>query len=633
MPLNIETFSNAVGGNAFYKAITHPLSAEPARDLVAKLRASGPVAVYDPHNFLAAFDALYPLGKIELAGLFVQDVSQIGRAFQGRPAQPITELAHCTADTILIAGFDTAPAVSHLKPMLTNSAALLSFDALRLPEDMLTDKARYLSNLNFATNFVFFRDEAGDHTRLVTINYWGGYGSKGGSIWFRLFDGGGRAIAEWKQPLPGTNASIVLDSAEVRARFALPPFTGQLFMHVVGAAGHDIVKYALDTYGDAPEVLSCTHDANSWPSNRYAGLPAPATDEEVVLWVQNSHPNPIAAGEIGLNLMGDDTVVTLKKPIPAFGSYRLATAELLPRAQWPQQIEIRSGKHLVRPRYEVVRKNGRRRIAHPNVEREDLKLDAQLPKLGELLGKGFILPAPILPPERYRSVVLPTPMSTAQNHLPVKVTIYDKNGRTVHTHNFGNLKREDSIALAANEMLNGRIDGGYGHMELSYDFAAGSEADGWLHALFRYEDGETGHAAETSFGAHVFNTLVTYKGEPQSYKGPPPGLSTRLFLRVGPPPHDTLCHLIYPASLPWHETSDTALMLMSAKGEEVARRQLKIACGGSALWRVSETFSADERKAAGDNCCVVVRDTTCRLFGYHGLIGNRAFSLDHMFGF
>src|SRR5437870_2376079 len=88
---------------------------------------------------------------------------------------------------------------------------------------------------------------------------------------------------------------------------------------------------------------------------------------------------------------------------------------------------------------------------------------------------------------------------------------------------------------------------------------------GWLHALFRYEDQETGHAAETSFGAHMFNALVTYKGEPQSYKGPPPGLSTRLFLRVGPPPLDTLCHLIYPASRPWHATSDTALILMSSQ--------------------------------------------------------------------
>ena len=60
MPLNIETFSNAVGGNAFYKAITHPLAAEPARALLTKLRAGGPVAIYDPHNLLAAFDALFP---------------------------------------------------------------------------------------------------------------------------------------------------------------------------------------------------------------------------------------------------------------------------------------------------------------------------------------------------------------------------------------------------------------------------------------------------------------------------------------------------------------------------------------------------------------------------------------------
>ena len=31
---------------------------------------------------------------------------------------------------------------------------------------------------------------------------------------------------------------------------------------------------------------------------------------------------------------------------------------------------------------------------------------------------------------------------------------------------------------------------------------------------------------------------------------------------------------------------------------------------------------------------VLIRDTTCRLFGYHGLIRDgAAFSLDHMFGF
>jgi hypothetical protein len=45
-------------------------------------------------------------------------------------------------------------------------------------------------------------------------------------------------------------------------------------------------------------------------------------------------------------------------------------------------------------------------------------------------------------------------------------------------------------------------------------------------------------------------------------------------------------------------------------------------------------FEAGELEAAGDGGYVLVRDTTCRLFGYHGLLrGESAFSLDHMFGF
>jgi hypothetical protein len=633
MPLNIETFSNAIGGNAFYKAVTHPLAAGPAGELIAALRANGPVAVYDPHNFLAAFDAVYPLERIEFAGLFVQDLVQVGRVFRNHAARPITELPQSRATSVLIAAFDAAAASVHIKPLMRSGASIVSFDRLRLPDEMLTDKRRYLNTLNFATNFVFFRDAKGQHTRLVTANYWSAYGGPGGYIWFRLFDSDGRELADWKQTLPAANAAIVVDSREVRARFSLGEFTGQLFAHVVGAAGHDIVKYALDTYGDTPDVLSCTHDANSWPANRYAGLPAPAEDEDVVLWVQNSHPVHMDAGEIGLNLMGDDAIVALQKPIGPFATHRLSVADLLPRARWPQQIEIRAGKHMVRPRYEVVRKNGRSRIAHPNVEREDLKLDARLPKLGTQLGKGFILPAPILPPTRYTSIVLPTPMSTVQAHLPVKLTIYDKDGNRLQEHAFGNLKRSESVAIAGNELVKGAMPGGYGHMELAYDFSAGEEADGWLHALFRFHDRDTGHAAETSFGAHVFNTLVTYRDEPQSYKGPPPGLSTRLFLRMGVAPNDTLCHLIYPASLPWHEHSDTTLTLIAASGADVATRNVRIACGGSLLFRVNETFSAGERSQAGEHGYIVVRDTTCRLFGYHGVIGPNAFSLDHMFGF
>ena len=73
---------------------------------------------------------------------------------------------------------------------------------------------------------------------------------------------------------------------------------------------------------------------------------------------------------------------------------------------------------------------------------------------------------------------------------------------------------------------------------------------------------------------------------------------------------------------------------MSEGGEEVARCEVGIPCGGSLRWRVSDMFDAEKRKKAGAHGHVIVRDTTCRLFGYHGLInGDSAFSLDHMFGF
>jgi len=631
MALPIETFSNVAGGNAFYKAVTHPLVSDAARSLLARLQSANSVALYDPQQLLAGFDAFFPLDQIDIAGFFVQDAQQIGRMFRGARARPVTELSECDAGIVLIAAFDTKNIESQLR-LFTRCAEISSFDVLRLPDSMLSDRGHYLSNLNFATNFVFFRDTPGHHTRLTTVNYWAAYGGRGEAIRFILFGERGEVLVDWSAPLPPANGLVTLDSREIRKRFDLPPFTGQLFMHVIGAAGHDVVKYALDTYGDSADVLSCTHDANSWPAELYAGLPAPDDGEDVVLWVQNSHPTPIVQGEIGLNLMGQSNVVLLNREIAPFATYRLSVADLLPSARWPQQVEIRAGKHFVRPRYEIFGA-GRQRVAHPNVERTDLRNDGDLPKLATVFGKGFILAAPLLPLDRFSSTVLPTPMSTCQERLPVKLAVYDAEGNLAAEHRFGNLGRSESVAQTANEILNGRIQGGYGHMELCYDFAAGDDADGWMHALFRFRDKITGHAAETSFGAHMFNTLITYKGEPQSYKGPPPGLSTRLFLRIGDARCETICHLIYPSSRPWRAKSETHLMLMSSAGEEVARRLVQIDCGGSLLWRFQEMFSEVEQQRAGVDCYVVVRDTTCRLFCYLGLISERAFSLDHMFGF
>ncbi|HXH02080.1 MAG TPA: hypothetical protein VNN09_02050 [Candidatus Competibacteraceae bacterium] len=636
MALAIETFDSRKGGQSFFKALGHPLAARQAGALLDALR-SGSVALYDPHGLAQGFDALYDLSRIAVSEVFVQDVNAVGSVVLERLARPVTELRDSKADSLFVLAFDAERPIHHIRHLIPAGMQVLSLDALRIPAEMLSNRSRYLDPLNFATNFALFRDAAGQHTRLVTANYWAGYGAEHAALWLCLFDDQGRILAQWQQALPAGVGSLSLDSREIRQRFALGEFTGSLFLHAIRIAGHDIVKYALDTYGDDQHVLSCTHDANAWPAERYAGLPAPAPGEKVLLWVQNSHPCPIPAGSIGLNLMGDERVAWLEREIPPFGTYPLDVSTLLPEAVWPQQLEIRAGKHFVRPRYEVFADNGRQRIAHANVERADLASDPRIPALAPLLGKGYLLPAPVLPPQRWRSLVLPTPMATGQQELPVKVVVYDASGQELASHSFGRLARHDSVALDVSELLEAqgqRLPSGYGHMELQYDFSGGGCADGWLHGLFRYQDRLNGHSAETSFGAHVFNTVLTYNGEPQSYTGAPPGLSTRLFLRLGPVPADTLCHLIYPASTPWHERSDTQLILCDRDGTEQARRHLAIPCGGSRLWRYSELFDAEERQRAGDGAYVLIRDLSCRLFGYHGLLlGALAFSLDHMFGF
>lgn len=66
----------------------------------------------------------------------------------------------------------------------------------------------------------------------------------------------------------------------------------------------------------------------------------------------------------------------------------------------------------------------------------------------------------------------------------------------------------------------------------------------------------------------------------------------------------------------------------------MARASLAIPCSGSRLWRYRELFDEGDRARAGAGAYAIIRDTTCRLFGYHGLLGGSgAFSLDHMFGF
>jgi hypothetical protein len=630
--LDIETFDNLRGGNLAYKALAHPVAAVRLGRLAGSLNEAGRVGIYDPEGIAGLLLALSP--HIDVEGVYVHDTRTVGEVRGGHHARPLTELAAARVEIVLIAAFDAGRMAARIAPFVPAGVAVLTLDEARLPANLITSPERYLDAVNFATNFAFFRDDNRLGTRLTTMNYWTGYGARSVRLFMRLYDMRGDVLAEWLQDAPAGAGGFIIDSGEVRHRFGLKPFIGQLFIHVVGVAGHDVVKYALDTYAtDDGASLSCTHDANAWPSDRYAGLPAPLQDECVTLWLQNSHAVPIPAGTLALCRMGAESAVSITEEIPPFATYPVEVSHYLPGLHWPAQIELRAGRHVVRPRYEV-RRNNRTRIAHMNVERNDLGADPGIRTLSPTLGRGFLLPFPVLPRAIFRTTVQPTPMAVSEMSTPLRLDVFAHDGAKVAECYLGVLPRDHALALDLDGVLaaDALIEGG--HAELVYDFRDGGDANGWMHALFRYEHRETGHMAESSFGAHIFNTVMTYKGEPQSYKGPPPGLSTRLYFKLGFGARDGFCVLIYPASAKWHEHSRTSLELYSEAGVLLAERQLEIACSGSATVYLSRCFGKDELQHAGEAGYVLVRDTTCRLFGFHGLNHHAGeFSFDHMFGF
>jgi hypothetical protein len=630
--LDIETFDNSRGGNVVYKALAHPIAAEGLARLADRLNAAGLVAIYDPDGIAGPLLALSP--GIDVEGIYVHDTQAVGQARGGHIARALTDLPESRAATVLIAAFDAGRLAARIELFLPSASTVLTLDEAKLPPTRITNLSRYLDAVNFATNFVFFRDDNHFATRLTTANYWAGYGAKSVKFFLRLYNGVGAVLAEWDAAAPPKAGGYIIDSTEIRRRFSLPPFTGQLFIHAVGVAGHDVVKYALDTYAtDNGASLSCTHDANAWPSDRFAGLPAPRADERVTLWIQNSHAVPIPAGAMSLDRMGAECPTPIDEEIPAFATYPLNVADYFPSLHWPAQLELRAGRHIVRPRYEVFR-DGRTRIAHINVERSDLQPDAGIKSLSPALGRGFLLPFPILPRDTFRTIVQPTPMALSETNMPLRLDIFTPTGEMVAEHFLGLLPRNHNVAIDLDEILpQGALPAG-GHAELAYDFRNGGDANGWLHALFRFERRDNGHAAESSFGAHMFNTIMTYKGEPQSYNGPPPGLSTRLFLKLGFGGRETFCVLIYPASAAWNATSETQLELFDADGAMIASESLQIPCSGSAIIYPAAHFSAEKLREAGETGYVLIRDTTCRLFGFHGVDNNAgSFSFDHMFGF
>ncbi|WP_186336090.1 hypothetical protein [Komagataeibacter melaceti] len=628
--LGIRTFDPQAGGNMAYKALTHPWAAEKLALLAADLAQGGPVAIYDPHGIAQTALALLP-ARIAVAGVYTHDSLRVGQPCGDMTLLALADLPRTPAKTVWALDFRHGVMENRLSDLLPAGGRLRTLAEVRLPGNMLSVAHDYLDGLNFATNLAFFRDTAEFSTRLVSANYWSRYGADNVRFWLRLYDQAGQVLHTWEEAVPRAGQAIILDSAEIRQRFGLPEFTGQLFIHAMGIAGHDVVKYALETRGrgDNPS-LSVTHDANAWPAARYANLPAPGLGEDVVLWLQNSHALPVASGDMSLNRMGSERHIPIARALAPYETVAVHMGDIMPDLAWPEQIELRAGGHVVRPRYEITQRH-RTRIAHLNVERADLRPDPGIEKLdSRFFGRGYLLPFPVPDPARYRTLVLPAPMAENLDDLPVRIDCFDAEGKGAGLHFMGRLPRDHATVCDVSELMAAE-----GHGELVYDFRDGGQADGWLHALIRYEDRRTGHVAETSFGAHIFNTVMTYRGEPQSYVGPPPGLSTRLFLTAAIAEPFSFCTLIYPSSASWRPCSDTSLYLHAADGTVVAQEKVTVPQSGSrAIWP-HRIFGEAALLRAGEGAYVIIRDTTCRLFGYHGrMMGQDGrFSVDHMFGF
>jgi len=632
---HLRTFDNQSGRNVFYRAAIHPMTADLTAELVDRVARADSVAVYDPAGYFADLAAMYDVSRWPVEGVYVQRIEEIGRDRGGFPARPLTRLADSNATMVFVADFDGERLLSRLGPYRPAAGRVEGFDSLKLGREWLTNPERYLDPLNFVSDFLFFRDAEGLHTTVSTINYWHNHGAAETRLWCRLLDADGAALASWEQNLSGP-CGIVLDSGQIRRRFGLGEFTGSLFVHVIGAAAHDTLKYAVDIYDDSGATATATHDSNPWAAELYAGLPAPDAGQKVRLWVQNCYGAPIPAGAIAMRPMGGTSFKPVGREIPPYGTAAIDIGEAFPDVAWPGQLEVRANKYFCRPRYEIVMADGHRSTAHPNVERTDLKPAADLPEATGILGKGFILPGPLLPVENWTSIVLPTPMASWQDGVALILRAYDSDGALVVEQPLGKRARGDSAAIEIDRLLDGRaaLAGGYGHLELSYDFATGTEADGWIHALFRYALRATGRSAETSFGSHLFNVPAVWRNEPNSYLGKPPGLSTRLYLRLTDRPGRVMCQLIYPTSGRWRPFSETDIVLHTAEGVEVARRRVEIPCSGSRLLDMAALFDETLLARAAGGGYAMIRDTTCRLFGYHLFVGDGGgFALDHMFGF
>ena len=76
----------------------------------------------------------------------MHDVAAVGQRRAGLEARTLTDLPRCGARSVLIAAFDAGRIAARIAHLLPPGAAVHTLDAAKLPDALLTNRARYLDS-------------------------------------------------------------------------------------------------------------------------------------------------------------------------------------------------------------------------------------------------------------------------------------------------------------------------------------------------------------------------------------------------------------------------------------------------------------------------------------------------------
>ena len=218
---------------------------------------------------------------------------------------------------------------------------------------MLTQpKSRYLEKTNFATNYAFLPRHwrAGRHRAAHSS----GDCELLGGVWrrsrsacgCRLFDGDGAVIlAEWDEPTPADRRRHRHRQCRRGPRPLWPPRLYRPTFSSTPSAPPGMTSSNTRSTPMAPATspaCPCTHDANAWPSDRYAGMPAPhdpasaSSSGSKTAMPRRSRPAPSTLDRMG----AEQPRLASPREVPGYATSRPSTwPTLLPNIAWPAQIE------------------------------------------------------------------------------------------------------------------------------------------------------------------------------------------------------------------------------------------------------------------------------------------------------